>query len=75
MTPQKMLGPTTGPRPGRLPAMLAASIVLHGIFALLVIFDVAGIGSGFGLGIGPGYGIGAGGNAGLGEKKRREIDE
>jgi len=40
---------------------------------LLVVFDVMGIGGGFGLGIGPGFGIGAGGGAGLGEQKRREI--
>jgi hypothetical protein len=68
-----MLAPTTGPRPGRLAATLAASIGLHVVFALLMIFDVAGIGGGFGLGVGPGYGIGTGGGVGLGEKKRREI--
>jgi hypothetical protein len=68
-----MLAPTTGPRPGRLPIMLAASVALHAVFALLVVFDVAGIGGGFGFGVGPGYGIGTGGGAGLGEKKRREI--
>jgi hypothetical protein len=53
--------------------MLAASVGLHVVFALLVIFDVAGIGGGFGLGVGPGFGIGSGGGVGLGEKKRREI--
>jgi len=51
-----MLAPTTGPRPGRLPIMLAASVALHAVFALLVVFDVAGIGGGFGFGVGPGYG-------------------
>jgi hypothetical protein len=43
------------------------------VLALLVWFDVAGLGGGFGLGVGPGFGIGAGGGAGLGEKKRRGI--
>jgi hypothetical protein len=64
---------TTGPSPGRLLTALAASLGLHLLFALMVIFDVLGAGGGFGLGIGPGFGIGAGGGAGLGEVRRREI--
>lgn len=65
--------PTTGPQPRRLLAGLASSAVAHAVLALLIYFDVAGIGGGFGLGVGPGFGIGAGGGAGLGEQKRRQI--
>ena len=36
-------------------------------------FDVAGIGGGFGLGVGPGFGMGTGGGVGLGKEKRRQI--
>src|SRR5262245_57977352 len=61
------------PRARRTAAALVASIVLHVVFVLLVIFDVAGLGGGFGIGVGPGFGVGAGGGAGLGEKNRREI--
>src|SRR5262245_19657426 len=56
-----------------LAVALTASAILHIVFVLLVVFDVAGIGGGFGIGIGPGFGIGAGGGAGLGEQNRREI--
>jgi hypothetical protein len=49
------------------------STLAHVVVLLLVIFDVAGIGGGFGLGVGPGFGIGAGGGPGLGEQTRREI--
>src|SRR5215510_3529902 len=64
---------STRPRPARLAGALGVSAAAHLILALLIVFDVAGIGGGFGIGIGPGFGIGAGGGAGLGEKKRREI--
>jgi hypothetical protein len=57
----------------RLASSLVVSTIVHVVFVLLVIFDVAGIGGGFGIGIGPGFGIGAGGGAGLGEQNRREI--
>ena len=65
--------PTTRPTRVRLAGAVAVSAMLHVVFALLLVFDVAGIGSGFGLGVGPGFGFGAGGGAGLGETKRREI--
>ena len=58
--------PIAGPRPRRLLTGLATSAMAHAVLALLVMFDVAGIGGGFGLGVGPGFGIGAGGGAGLG---------
>jgi len=64
---------TTGPQPRRLIAAVGTSFAAHVVFLLLIVFDVAGIGSGFGLGVGPGFGIGAGGGAGLGEKQRRQI--
>jgi hypothetical protein len=64
---------TTRPRALRTGTMLAASVLLHGLLGLMLYFDVAGIGGGFGLGVGPGFGIGSGGGVGLGEKKRREI--
>lgn len=66
-------GSTTAPRPGRLLAALAASAVIHALVALGFLFDVAGVGGGFGLGVGPGFGLGAGGGFGLGEVKRRQI--
>ncbi len=72
MTPTPYFETTAGPRAERLLGALAASCALHALVALLVYFDVVGLGGGFGLGIGPGLGIGAGGGAGLGEK-RREI--
>jgi hypothetical protein len=61
------------PRPVPTVAALAISTLLHLVFVLLVVFDVAGIGGGFGIGVGPGFGVGAGGGAGLGDKPRREI--
>jgi von Willebrand factor type A domain len=64
---------SVGPRPKRLLSAFAVSAGLHLVLALLLIFDVAGVGGGFGLGVGPGFGIGAGGGVGLGEKRRREI--
>ena len=72
MTPTPYFQTTAGPRAQRLLVALAASCALHALFALLIYFDVAGLGGGFGLGVGPGFGIGAGGGAGLGED-RREI--
>jgi hypothetical protein len=73
MPPTAVAAPTTAGRPIGLLRGLAASAVLHAIFALLIYFDVAGIGGGFGLGIGPGFGMGSGGGMGLGQTKRREI--
>src|SRR5262245_41786242 len=64
---------STRPRPARLAGALGVSAAAHLILALLIVFDVAGIGGGFGIGVGPGFGIGAGGGAGLGETKRRQI--
>ena len=65
---------TTAPARGSTPRVPAASprspISYCG---LLIYFDIAGIGGGFGLGVGPGVGIGSGGGVGLGEKKRRQI--
>jgi len=61
----------TGPRARRLVASIGVSALAHGLFALLVFFDVMGIGSGLGLGVGPGFGVGSGGGAGLGEGRRR----
>ncbi len=52
---------------------MGASVLLHVLLLLLIIFDVAGIGGGFGLGVGPGFGMGSGGGAGLGQQKRRQI--
>ena len=63
----------TAPRARRLVAAIGVSALAHGMFALLVFFDVMGIGSGLGLGVGPGFGVGSGGGAGLGEGRRREI--
>src|SRR5581483_2750067 len=73
MTPRHSLDATTRPRAGRLAATLVASAALHALVALLLVFDVAGIGGGLGLGVGPGLGIGAGGGAGLGAVRRRQI--
>src|SRR5262252_1886985 len=61
------------PSRGRLVGAIVVSSVVHLIFVFLVVFDVAGIGGGFGIGLGPGFGIGAGGGAGLGDQNRREI--
>ncbi len=61
------------PTRGRLATALVASALAHLVMVLLVIFDVAGIGGGFGIGVGPGFGVGSGGDAGLGAQNRREI--
>src|SRR5581483_11113116 len=73
MIPDASLHPTTGPRTRRLAAALATSTGAHALLALMIFFDVAGLGGGLGLGIGPGFGVGAGGGMGLGAKRRREI--
>ncbi|HJW70092.1 MAG TPA: vWA domain-containing protein [Candidatus Binatia bacterium] len=52
---------------------MSISAVVHIVLLLMILFDVMGIGGGFGLGIGPGFGIGSGGGAGLGKEKRRQI--
>src|SRR5688572_15283887 len=67
--PESSLRPTRS----RLASSLLISAVSHLVLVLLIMFDVMGIGGGFGIGIGPGFGVGAGGGAGLGEKNRREI--
>src|SRR5688572_13537678 len=67
--PESSLRPTRS----RLASSLLVSAVSHLVLVLLIVFDVMGIGGGFGIGVGPGFGIGAGGGAGLGEKNRREI--
>lgn len=64
---------TLRPTPRRTATAVLVSALLHVVVVLLVVFDVAGIGGGFGIGVGPGFGIGAGGGAGLGEQNRREI--
>jgi hypothetical protein len=43
------------------------------VLGLLIYFDIAGIGGGFGLGVGPGAGLGSGGGVGLGQTKRRQV--
>lgn len=65
--------PSLRPDRARTAKAIGISAVVHVVFVLLVVFDVAGIGGGFGIGIGPGFGIGAGGGAGLGEQNRRQI--
>ena len=65
--------PTTAPRPRRLLAALVTSTAAHTLLAFMVVFDVLGAGSCFGLGVGPGFGLGAGCCAGLGQARRREI--
>ncbi|HUE31087.1 MAG TPA: vWA domain-containing protein [Verrucomicrobiae bacterium] len=67
------LDATAGPRPRRLLTALGISTAAHAFLALLLFFDVLGIGGGFGLGLGPGFGIGSGGGLGLGRERRREI--
>jgi hypothetical protein len=64
---------TLRPTRGRTATALVVSTIVHVVFVLLIIFDVAGIGGGFGIGVGPGFGVGAGGGVGLGEQNRREI--
>src|SRR5207249_2133968 len=71
--PMVIVDDATAPRARRLVAAIGVSALAHGLFALLVFFDVMGIGSGLGLGVGPGFGVGSGGGAGLGEGRRREI--
>src|SRR5262245_15355351 len=68
-----LLDGTARSRPGRLGLAMGASVFLHVLVLLLIIFDVAGIGGGFGLGVGPGFGMGSDGGAGLGQQKRRQI--
>ena len=65
--------PTTTPKVRRIATGVTISALIHGLFALLVYFDVAGIGGGFGIGVGPGIGIGSGGDIGLGKKRARQI--
>ena len=69
----RVLDSTTRPSAGRNLVFLLASILAHVTLGLLLYFDVAGIGGGFGIGVGPGVGIGSGGGVGLGDKKRRQI--
>lgn len=64
---------STRPRAGRFLASLGASLAAHALLALALVFEVAGVGGGFGLGVGPGFGIGSGGGFGLGEQRRRQI--
>jgi hypothetical protein len=73
MIPAAPFDTTTGPRPRRLLAAFATSTAAHALLALMIVFDVLGAASGFGLGIGSGFGIGSGGGAGLGQTRRREI--
>jgi von Willebrand factor type A domain len=73
MSHQPVLDSTTRPHAGRTLAFVGISAIVHAVLLLMILFDVVGIGGGFGLGIGPGFGIGSGGGAGLGEKKRRQI--
>jgi hypothetical protein len=73
MVSPAILDTTAGPKPSRLLSSFAVSAALHLVLGLMLVFDVVGLGGGFGLGIGPGFGIGAGGGAGLGQNRRREI--
>ena len=73
MAPPPTSTSTLGARPRRLAAALGSSAVLHVLLLLAIVFDVAGIGGGFGLGVGWGFGIGAWGGMGLGEKRERQI--
>jgi von Willebrand factor type A domain len=72
-SPPVVLDSTTRPRASRTLAFVGISAVVHIVLLLMILFDVMGIGGGFGLGIGPGFGIGSGGGAGLGKEKRRQI--
>ncbi len=65
------MAPTTSGQSRRLAAAITTSALLHVVLVLLVVFDVAGLGGGFGIGVGPGFGIGAGGGAGLGQERRQ----
>src|SRR5215475_12786896 len=73
MPSQYLLDGTARSRPGRLGLALGLSALLHVILGILIVFDVAGIGGGFGLGVGPGFGMGTGGGVGLGKERRRQI--
>src|SRR5262245_24750491 len=73
MPPPALPTSSLGPRPGRLAKALGGSALLHVLLILAIVFDVAGIGGGFGLGVGWGFGLGAGGGVGLGEKRARQI--
>ena len=73
MSSQYLLDGSARSRPGRLGLALGVSALLHVILAILIVFDVAGIGGGLGLGVGPGFGMGTGGGVGLGKEKRRQI--
>ena len=73
MSSQYLLDGTARSRPGKLSLALGLSALLHVILGILIVFDVAGIGGGFGLGVGPGFGMGTGGGVGLGKEKRRQI--
>ena len=64
---------TTRPRAGRVLGFQGLSTLAHLLMGLLIYFDIAGIGGGFGLGVGAGIGMGSGGGVGLGEKQRRQI--
>src|SRR5262249_47231739 len=72
-SPDIFLDGTARSHPARLGFALGLSALLHLVLFLLIVFDVAGIGGGFGLGVGPGFGMGSGGGAGLGQEKRRQI--
>ncbi len=65
--------PTTRARPQHLAVALLLSAVAHVVLVMLIVFDVAGLGDGFGIGSGWGFGVGAGGDAGLGQVARRQI--
>jgi hypothetical protein len=73
MPPATTFHPTTEGSPRRILTALGISAFLHALLVLAIIFDVAGMGGGFGLGVGPGFGIGSGGGIGLGKEKRRQI--
>jgi hypothetical protein len=64
---------TTRPGAGRVLGFQGLSALVHVVLGLLIYFDIAGSGGGFGLGVGPGFGLGSGGGVGLGEKHRRQI--
>jgi hypothetical protein len=64
---------STRARPGRTAVFLGLSALAHLVLGLLIYFDIAGIGGGFGLGVGPGFGMGSGGGAGLGKVNRRQV--
>ncbi len=73
MSPTVITKSTTRPRAGRTLGFLGLSAFAHLLLGLLIYFDIAGIGGGFGLGVGPGFGMGSGGGVGLGKTNRRQI--